>query len=147
MSWTLCSWDTTKEKNHTGLSQGALVATLCHKSTQLPCGWRVPSVFLQQLFDDEQMRHHASTINAWKLPAAAVQRLVLVQVRVSFFIYHLEIPLTIEIAVFSRPELNLQALSEGRQNQLRSVIAMTKSGTEALKQGFMKPPVTSHPHQ
>ena len=28
VSWTLCSWDTTKEKNHTWVSQGALVATL-----------------------------------------------------------------------------------------------------------------------
>ena len=29
-----------------GLGQGVLVAILGHKSTQLPCGWRVLSVFL-----------------------------------------------------------------------------------------------------
>ena len=98
---------------------------------------------LQQLCVDDQVYHPASTINAWKLLLFKV----LVQVRVNFFIYHLEIPFTIEIAVFRSPELNLQALSDDRQNQLRSVIAMTKSGTEALRQGFMKPPVTSHSHQ
>ena len=62
-----------KKKNHTMLSQGALVATLDHNSTELHCGWRVPSVFLQQLSVDEQVHHPASTMNAWKLHAAAVQ--------------------------------------------------------------------------
>ena len=42
-----------RKKNHTGLSQGALVATLGHHSTQLPCGSRVSSVFLQQLCVDD----------------------------------------------------------------------------------------------
>ena len=62
-----------RRKNHTGLGQGVLVAILGHKSTQLPCGWRVLSVFLLQLCVDEQVHHPVFTINASKLHAVAVR--------------------------------------------------------------------------
>ena len=60
---------------------------------------------------------------------------VLVQVKVNSFIDQLEIPLTIKIAVFSRPELNLQAWSDDRGNQLMVSYYCNEQnhGTGALK--------------
>ena len=98
--------------------------------------------------------------NAWKFYAAAVQ--MLMQMRDNIFLYHLEILIAIEIAfdwykdivftispVFSSQKLNLQQmfklLSEDRENQ--PIVSYCKSGTKALKQEFIKPPVASHLHQ
>ena len=135
-------------KNHTGLSQGALVATQGHNSTQLPCGWRVPSGFLQQLCVDEQIHHPASTINALKLHAAAVQS---ARVKEGQFLdsssgdtahhyWDCCVPA-------SRTEPSSLIRRHAGKTNSWSVIAIIKSGTEALMQEFMKPPVTSHLHQ
>ena len=90
---------------HMQMSQGVLMATMDHNSTQLH------SVCLQHWCVDEQVHRPAATIHAWKLPAAAVQSACASEIQL-----FLHSPL--RLPVFSHPELNLQALSEDIQNQL-----------------------------
>ena len=85
------------------------------------CVWEVmiAIVFKQSLggvLNTLLLRYHQRKKNHTRLSQGA--SVVLVQIRVNFFIYHVEIPLTVEIVVFSCPEPNLQASIEDRQNQL-----------------------------
>ena len=134
VSWTLCSWDTIAEKKI--ISWGWVREP-----------WWPLCVIIQRNYPVvEEFPQSASTINAWKLHAAAVQS---VSASEGQFL-HLSWGETAhhwDYLCSAVQNWTFKPYQKTEKTNSWSVIAMIKSGTEALKQEFMKPPVTSHPHQ
>ena len=143
MSWTLCSWAATKEKNTRCWVRGPWWPFW----VIIQRNYTVVEEFPQSFSNNYASMSRCTILLPPQTPKNSTLLLfnVLMQVRVNSFIINWRYRSSLRLLCSAVQNWTFKPYQKTEETNLWSVIAMSKSGTEVLKQEFMKPPVTSEP--